>query len=247
MEPLTPPERDADARRGLVILLLAVLVLAAVAVTFWLLARRPAEGPKGPPLAPRAHVSPAPRPTPTASGAPGVHLPAEAAETRSPAAAPRLRVDADVPGANVFVDRRFLGTTPVEARDLTPGTHRLNVSAEGYEMYGESIELSSGPRDVMVRFKEVRLDERVAVVHRHGMGSCRGSLIATTAGLRYEADKPADSFEAPLSALEPLQVDYLSRNLRVKVRGGKTYNFTADGADTLLAFQKAVEKARARM
>ena len=27
-----------------------------------------------------------------------------------------LRVDADVPGANVFLDRKFLGTTPVETR-----------------------------------------------------------------------------------------------------------------------------------
>ena len=68
----------------------------------------------------------------------------------------------------------------------------------------------------MVRFKEVRLDERVDVVHKHGVGSCRGRLVATTAGLRYEAEKAGDSFQAPFSSLEPLQVDYLSRSLRVK-------------------------------
>ncbi len=42
-------------------------------------------------------------------------------------------------------------------------------------------------------------------------------------------------------------MDYLSRNLRVKQRGGKTWNFTAESADALLVFQKAVEKARERL
>jgi hypothetical protein len=159
----------------------------------------------------------------------------------------RLRIDSDVPGANVFLDRKFLGTTPVETRDVTPGSHRLNVSAEGYEMYGETIEVEKGRQAVMVRFKEVRLDEKLAVVHKHGMGSCRGTLLATTAGLRYDTTDSGDAFQAPFSGLEPLQVDYLKKNLRLKLRGGKTYNFTADSADQLLSFQKAVEAARKRL
>jgi hypothetical protein len=152
-----------------------------------------------------------------------------------------------VPGATVFLDRKYLGTTPLETRDFEPGSHRLNVSAEGYEMYGEPVELAVGPNEVVVRFKEVRLDERVDVVHKHGLGSCHGRLVATPAGLRFEADKAADSFEAGFASLEPLRVDYLNRNLRVKHKGGKTWNFTAQSADALLAFQKAVEKARERM
>ena len=65
-------------------------------------------------------------------------------------------------------------------------------------MYGESVELAAGPNEVVVQFKEVRLDERVDVVHKHGVGSCRGRLVATTAGLRFEAEKAGDSFQAPL-------------------------------------------------
>jgi hypothetical protein len=152
-----------------------------------------------------------------------------------------------VPGATVFLDRKYLGTTPLETRDVTAGPHRLNVSAEGYEMYGEQIEVGAGRQEVMVRFKEVRLDERLAVVHKHGMGSCRGSLLATTAGIHYETADAGDAFQAPFPALEPLQVDYLKKNLRVKLRSGKTYNFTAENADQLLAFQKAVEAARKRL
>jgi hypothetical protein len=248
MSILTEPKHEGGHRRLLVIVLLAMAAVVAATLALWLLSRRPAEAPKGPPVAPRARTSPAPRATATPAAAPEARATSRAKpEPRPEAAAPTLRVDADVPGANVFLDRKFLGTTPVETRDFEPGPHRLNVSAEGYEMHAETIDLPAGSREVVVRFKEVRLDERVDVVHKHGVGSCRGRLLATTAGLRYEADKPGDSFEMSFPSLEPLQVDYLNRNLRVKQKGGKTWNFTAEGADALLAFQKAVESARKRM
>jgi PEGA domain len=168
-------------------------------------------------------------------------------EARLEPPAPRLRVEADVPGAQVFLDRRFVGQAPVVLPDVAPGPHRLNVSAEGFEMHEETVDVTPGTRVVRVLFKEVRLDERLAVIHRHGLGSCKGVLVATTAGLRYEAGEPKDAFALPFSALEPLEVDYLRRNLRVKQRGGRTFNFTADDADALLTFQKTVEAARARL
>jgi hypothetical protein len=248
MERLTEPKHEGGARRFLAIAALLVAAVVAAAVALWLLARRPAEAPKGPPPAPRARASAAPKATPSVAAAPEARVPSRPrAAARPEAGAPTLRVESDVPGATVFLDRKFLGTTPLETRDFEPGSHRLNVSAEGYEMYGEPVELAAGPNEVVVRFKEVRLDERVAVVHKHGLGSCRGRLLATTSGLRFEAEKAGDSFEAAFASLEPLQVDYLNRNLRVKQKGGKTWNFTAESADSLLAFQKAVEGARGRM
>jgi hypothetical protein len=233
------PKHEGGGRRGLALALALGLVGASVAV--WLIARRPVRSPEGRPTPKHARPSAAPRATP---------LPERDAQPLPPAEAgpqPSLRVDADVPGATVFLDRKFLGTTPVETRAFEPGTHRLNVSAEGYEMYAESVDLAAGPNAVMVRFKEVRLDERVAVTHKHGVGSCRGVLHATTSGLRFDADRPGDSFEAPLATLEPLRVDYLAKTLRVKQKTGKTWNFTSDSADALLVFQKAVEAARARL
>jgi hypothetical protein len=230
--------------RGVAIVLVVLAVAAAIGVAAWLLLRRPA-GPQAPLPAPRARATAKPTPAPTPTAAPEAR-PRPPAEPRAAAVARTLRVESDVPGANVFLDRKFLGTTPVETGDFEPGPHRLNVSAEGYEMYGETVELDEGRNEVAVRFKEVRLDERVDVVHKHGVGSCRGRLVATTAGLRYEAEKAGDSFDVPLGSVEPLHVDYLKRNLRVKQKGGKTWNFTGE-ADALLAFQKAVEKARKRM
>jgi hypothetical protein len=160
---------------------------------------------------------------------------------------PSLTVRADVAGAQVFLDRKFLGEAPVTVRDVKPGRHRINVSAEGYEGYAEDVEIAAGVNEVAVSFKEVQLDESLAVKHKHGIGSCNGRLVATPEGLGYETDHDKDGFSAPFSDLEPLEVDYLKKNLRVKLRGGRKYNFTAEDADDLLVFQKAVEAARGRL
>lgn len=168
-------------------------------------------------------------------------------EARLEKVPPSLVVRADVDGAQVFLDRKFLGETPVTVRDVERGRHRLNVSVDGYEMHTEEIDIADGRNEVVVSFKEVRLDESVAVKHKHGLGSCEGRLVATTEGLRYETDHDKDGFSVPLSALEPLEVDYMKKNLRAQVRGGRRYNFTAESADDLLVFQKAVEAARERL
>ena len=47
---------------------------------------------------------------------------------------PLLRVSSDVQGASVFLDRRFLGTTPFEAMDVPPGK-------------GEIIEVRNAPEE----------------------------------------------------------------------------------------------------
>lgn len=169
-------------------------------------------------------------------------------EARLDAESPRLRVESDVPGAEVFLDRKAVGTTPVEL-EVAPGPHRLNVSAEGYEMFAEDLDVTSGRREVAVRFKEVRLDASVEVVHKHGVGSCEGRLTASPAGIRYDASRAADSFTAPLDTLQRFEVDYLAKTLRVSLRGGRSYNFTTrePNADALLTFQKKVEGARRRL
>jgi hypothetical protein len=155
----------------------------------------------------------------------------------------------DVPGAMVFVDREFLGNTPLESTAVKPGDHRLNVSAEGYEGHAENITLGTEPLEVSVRFKEVRLNEALAVVHKHAMGSCQGRLLADVTGLRYETTDRGDAFTVRFGDLEAFDVDYLKKNLRVKARGGRTYNFTdpKEQADPLFVFHKNVQAARERL
>jgi hypothetical protein len=160
-----------------------------------------------------------------------------------------LRIDSDVPGAQVFIDRQFVGVAPVTAENVRPGSHQLNVSAQGFEGIVQTIDVTPGPRDIAVRFKEVRLNAKIAIVHKHRMGSCRGELIATPQGLRYDTPDKGDAFTVALADLETFQVNYLDKTLKVKVRKGKEYNFTdPDGnADRLFVFHRDVDKARGRL
>jgi hypothetical protein len=161
-------------------------------------------------------------------------------------ASPSLRVVSDVPGATVFLDRNYVGTTPVDIQEVSAGEHQLTVSADGFDMYAETLSLTTGHRDVVVNFKDVSLSESIAVVHKHGMGSCQGTLIADDSGLRYETSNKNDAFRVPFASLERFEVDYIDKNLNVKLRKGKNYNFTdAKGnADALFVFHKNVQAFR---
>jgi hypothetical protein len=57
-----------------------------------------------------------------------------------------LRIETDVPNAQVFLDRQFIGTAPVTAANVKPGTHQLNVSAEGFEGIARAIEVETGSK-----------------------------------------------------------------------------------------------------
>jgi PEGA domain-containing protein len=196
----------------------------------------PADAPRTPRRAPapRPEAAPEPAPAPVVEAAPALGT---------------LRVSADVPGAQVFLDRQFIGAAPVVLENVKPGTHQLNVSAEGFDSVAQSIEVEPGSRDIGVKLREVRLEARVAVVHKHGIGSCRGTLVATPQGLRYETSNKDDQFSSALADLETFQVDYLEKNLRIRLRRGRQFNFTdPDGnADRLFVFHRDVEKARERL
>jgi hypothetical protein len=257
-------EHDASPapRSGMkwvVIGIVAVAFLGAAALLgVWFLAGRTAE--------PVASVTPAP--AQAAAPAPEVDTPTatiEASRTATPRskkkvepaapppppepAAPttgELHIDSDVPGAMVFLDRKFVGNAPVTVKDVSPGTHQLNVTAEGHEGYSEPIEVAAGPADVLVKFREIRLKASADVVHKHAIGSCEGRLLADPQGVRYETANKDDAFTMTFSEIETFEVDYLKKNLRIKKRGGKQYNFTtkAENADPLFVFHRDVDKVR---
>lgn len=256
----------SDAVKGLwLAAALAVVVLIAGAAWWWLSRPAPSPAATTPPSAPAATA-------PSAALPPATRAPAEesrsaptrrrertpreaAAPDPEPAEAPAptgpvLVVDSDVPGTSVFLNRKYLGTTPLRSTEVTPGSAQLNASAEGYDGVVQDVEVAaSGPTEVMIRFKEVRLDATVPVVHKHGMGSCEGTLRATPAGLRYDTAHKGDAFTLAFAELDAFDVDYLQKNLKVKKRGGKTWNFStkAENADPLFVFHRDVEKARAKL
>jgi len=160
-----------------------------------------------------------------------------------------LHIESDVPGAQVFIDRQFIGAAPISGYEIKPGSHRVNVSATGYEGVAETIEIEPGPRAVVIKLREVRLDSALEVIHKHRIGSCKGVLVATPAGLRYETSDKDDVFTSALLDLDDFEVDYLKKNLKIKLKKGKAFDFTdPDGnADRLFVFHRDVEHARERL
>lgn len=246
-----------------------VAVLLAVLVAAFLIFRRPA--PAAPPgetatrEAPAAAPKPATPATPAAepSAAPSrrAAAPKPAAPTAAePAPAPvveaapvvdtaTLKIDSDVPGAQVFVDRNFIGTAPVTVPNLKPGSHQVNLSASGFDPFAQSVDLEIGTRELMVRFKEVKLDAKIAVIHKHRIGNCKGELVANASTIRYDTTNKDDAFSMPLTELDSFEVDYLDKSLKLKSKKGKSYVFNdpENNADRLFVFHRDVTKARDRI
>jgi hypothetical protein len=241
--------------RGAVILAGGALALAAAGGLLMLAwpseSPTPAEPDRPAASAPASSPAVTPRATPTRPA--GERRPATAAEPTPAAEKPRttatLVVESDVPDTTVFVNRVFKGEAPLRIDDLAPGSYQINLSPQGYEGVAVPVEVTAGEeKTVSWKFKEVRLNERIAAVHKHGIGSCSGTLTATPRGLAYETTH-ADAFLVPLTSLEAFEVNYLEKNLRVRVPGGKTFNFSdPDGnADRLYLFHQNVDKARKRL
>lgn len=245
--------------------------VAAVAIAAFVAVRM--MGPSEPP-APKAEPAPvgtaAPRPAQTPAPKAEPPKPAESSRRSAPKAptpvaeapavvaeappAPAadegiLTIDSDVSGAQVFIDRQYLGVTPLSGVPVKAGRHQLNMSAKGFDGVAETLEIQPGPREVLIRFKEVRLGLSLDVVHKHRIGSCQGRLVASPQGLRYDASNKDDVFMAPLGTLEVFEIDYKAKILRVKLAKGKRLDFTdpAGNADTLFVFHRDVDKARQRL
>jgi len=196
------------------------------------------------------------RPDPPRPSSPSTSRPASPTVTAPKAepepAAPTtatLRIDSDVPGAQVFVDNKFVGAAPATAQNVQPGPRKVNVQAPGYEGVVEFVEVAPGAKDVMISLKTIRLDQRVSVEHKHRMGSCSGTLIATPAGVRYQTSHKEDAFSVSLQNIETFTADFLQKNLKVKIRGGKTYEFTdpSGKAEAIYLFHQEVDNVRQRV
>jgi hypothetical protein len=255
--------RERGSISPAVVITIGLVVLAALAAGIYLMIRRPADTAdrEAVPSAPAPRVerkaappaAPAPAPpaerkgTSTRRAAPA---PAPAAEAPAAPTLATLVLESDVAGASVFINREYVGTTPLTLDRLEPGTKQIKLTADGYEGIERSVDLVAGDNPVTMRFKEVRLNKRLAVTHKHGMGSCEGALVATLDGLAYQTSNKGDAFNLPWDRVELLAVDYLDKNLRVKQRSGRTWNFTdkaAANADALFVFQRDVEAARKKL
>jgi len=54
-----------------------------------------------------------------------------------------LSVDSDPPGANVYVNNKNIGKTPINSYQLEPGSHTIKLSLDGYNDYIFNVTISS--------------------------------------------------------------------------------------------------------
>ncbi len=252
---LTPDDEIGSSSSGGRRMIIVLLLAAAVVAGYFLFSSSPEPEPvvaeravPTPASEPEPEPEPAPEPVrPTPRPAPPPE-PATEPEPPPPPPISVLRVTSDVDGAQVFLDRRFLGNTPLDMADLEPGMHQVNVAAQGYDGIAQAVEISDAPVELSIEFRVVRLDEAIDVVHKHRFGSCQGRLVANLQGFHYQTDDD-DAFSVPLDQVETFAIDYLDHTLHLKVRGGRDYNFTDEQAtaDPLFVFHRNVEQGRTRL
>ena len=91
-----------------------------------------------------------------------------------------------------------------------------------------------------------KVDARLPVVHKHRFGDCEGTLRAVPGTLTYATAHKEDGFRLAFAEVETFELDAEKKNLRIRRRGGKTWNFTTRGDDAiaLSTFHKEATRAR---
>ena len=91
-----------------------------------------------------------------------------------------------------------------------------------------------------------RLEAAVVVVHKHRFGDCEGTLRAVPGTLTYSTSHKEDGFRLSFAEVEEFALDAEKKTLRIRRRGGRTWNFTTPGESgtALAAFHRDATRAR---
>ncbi|HRT37680.1 MAG TPA: PEGA domain-containing protein, partial [Caldisericia bacterium] len=68
-----------------------------------------------------------------------------------------LSVDSDPSGANVYVDNKNIGKTPIKSYQLEPGSHTIKLSLDGYNDYISNVTISSNSTKNLGKIKLIKL------------------------------------------------------------------------------------------
>ena len=176
--------------------------------------------------------------------------------TVSQPGATTLSVECNVPDADVFVDSRQMGTTPVRDLELSGGTYRLRVEKDGYEPYRKRVPLETGRSITLhvILSKERRTNGRLFVETEPGHARVRILNIYPKfyQGIelepgRYDVVVSASGYETErawvdLGAWEDKYIDIRlktstsdTKKTKVEMYSGKvSYPITIRGKDYLL-------------
>jgi hypothetical protein len=83
-----------------------------------------------------------------AANKPVAAAPAKAAVPAAEKTGPgSLAVDSRPTGANVFLDGKLIGTTPMVLETVSAGEHAIRLDADGYRRWATSVRVASGERN----------------------------------------------------------------------------------------------------
>jgi eukaryotic-like serine/threonine-protein kinase len=108
----------------------------------------PASAPAAqPPASTRNQPAPPRAAAPPTAAIPAARPPRPQPATPTPSGPAAVRVDSLPAGAQVFVDGRSVGYTPMVVGDLTPGTHSVRMQLPGYHPWVTAVTLGPGARE----------------------------------------------------------------------------------------------------
>ncbi|MCI0490935.1 MAG: PEGA domain-containing protein [Blastocatellia bacterium] len=119
-----------------------------------------------------------------------------------------LRVKTDVTGAQVIIDDKEVGRTPLTLRSIAAGTHRLTLAREGYEDHTQQVEITAQrTASLFIVMKPVttplpELPVEFKVMHQHRFGYCVGVLTVSAEAMDYKAEQGEDRFHIPIETLK---------------------------------------------
>ena len=65
------------------------------------------------------------------------------------------------------------------------------------------------------------------VVHKHAMGSCKGTLLVGGGRIKYQTSDKDDAFDSPLDSVKAAGPADSGKGLFVEITGGKRYSFVS--------------------
>jgi hypothetical protein len=89
-------------------------------------------------------------------------------------------------------------------------------------------------------------ETQVTVVHKHRFGDCEGTLRVAQGTLTYATSHKDDGFRLAFADIDAFDLDAGKNTLRIRRRGGKTWNFTTrdDATAALAAFHRDAARLR---
>lgn len=126
---------------------------------------------------------------------------------QKPAGTVAVRVKTDAPGAEVTIDGKRAGRTPLVLPPLADGKYVLTFAKAGFDEHTETLDLRGGkPTSVFVVLKPKRpplpaLPIKYPVVHLHVKDACYGSLTIGESGVEFKALTGPDVFAIPVKTI----------------------------------------------